>query len=213
MYLSRLVLNPHSRRTQKEIANPYEMHRTIMHGFPPELSQDKRVLFRLEVNSRNGISSILVQSQDMPDWTFLSEEGGKGYLLPMDEPNPAIKQFDPILKKDQVLLFRIKANPTIKHEDKRVGLYKEDEQFAWLKRKADAGGFHILSVQTDRKLLVTGKIYRQEEQHDLKMFCVQFEGVLQVDNPEEMTETIKKGVGSGKGLGFGLLSLAPLPAA
>jgi CRISPR system Cascade subunit CasE len=211
MYLSRLVLNPHSRRTQKEIVNPYEMHRTVMHGFPPVLSQDNRILFRLEVNPRNGIPSVLVQSLDMPDWSFLSEEGGKGYLLPMDEPNPAVKKFDPIFKKDQVLLFRLKANPTLKHDDKRVGLYKEEEQFAWLKRKAEAGGFHILSVQTDKKTLVTGKINRGEDRHDLKMFCVQFEGVLQVDNPEEMAQTIKKGIGSGKGLGFGLLSVMRSP--
>ena len=34
MYLSRLILNPRSRRVQKEIEYAYELHRTLMRGFP-----------------------------------------------------------------------------------------------------------------------------------------------------------------------------------
>ena len=34
MYLSKLVLNPASRRVRTEIGRPYELHRTLMHAFP-----------------------------------------------------------------------------------------------------------------------------------------------------------------------------------
>ena len=34
MYLSRLILNPRSRRVQRELAEPYEMHRSLMKAFP-----------------------------------------------------------------------------------------------------------------------------------------------------------------------------------
>jgi CRISPR system Cascade subunit CasE len=41
------------------------------------------------------------------------------------------------------------------------------------------------------------------------MLSVQFDGVLRVTDAQKLTETIARGVGSGKGFGFGLLSLAP----
>ena len=37
MYLSRLILNPRNRRVQREIAGPYQMHRSIMRAFPDNL--------------------------------------------------------------------------------------------------------------------------------------------------------------------------------
>ena len=37
MYLSRLILNPRHRRVQREVANPYEMHRSLMRAFPDNL--------------------------------------------------------------------------------------------------------------------------------------------------------------------------------
>ena len=41
------------------------------------------------------------------------------------------------------------------------------------------------------------------------MASVQFDGLLRVTDPDRLRETVRKGIGSGKGLGFGLLSLAP----
>ena len=53
MYLSRLILNPLSRRVQKEMANPYEMHRSIMRAFPARIGDDsERVLFRVDQQPR-----------------------------------------------------------------------------------------------------------------------------------------------------------------
>ncbi|HKV39599.1 MAG TPA: type I-E CRISPR-associated protein Cas6/Cse3/CasE, partial [Blastocatellia bacterium] len=34
LYFSRLLLNPRSRQVRSELANPYEMHRTLMRAFP-----------------------------------------------------------------------------------------------------------------------------------------------------------------------------------
>ena len=99
MYLSRLILNPRNRRVQREIADPYQMHRSLMKAFPDDLDQDaERVLFRLERPSRTGARhgglALLVQSLNLPDWSWLAEPGAQGYLLPLGEPNPAIKSFD-----------------------------------------------------------------------------------------------------------------------
>ena len=212
MYLSRLILNPRSRRVQREVAEPYQMHRSLMRAFPDNLKEgDERVLFRLEPG-RNGGLILLVQSWMLPDWSWLAEPGARGYLLPVGEPNPAVKSFDLDLAPGQTLAFRLRANPTARRtfEDKkrRVGLYDEEEQLVWLKRKAEQGGFRLVSVRTAEREDVGGKVKRDNEIHKLKLAAVRFDGLLQVTDPQRLRETVRQGTGSGKGLGFGLLSLA-----
>ena len=213
MYLSRLILNPRNRRVQREVANPYEMHRSLMRAFPDDLKEgDERVLFRLE-SGRNGAPTLLVQSWTLPDWSHLAAAEFREYLRPVGELNPAVKSFDLDLAPGQVLAFRLRANPTVKRrfnekDHKRVGVYDEQEQLAWLKRKGEMGGFHILSARTGGQEDVGGKIKRDEETHRLKLAAVQFDGLLQVTDPDRLRQTVRRGVGSAKGLGFGLLSLA-----
>ena len=261
MYLSRLILNPRSRRVQKEIADPYQLHRSLMRAFPDDLAEgDERVLFRLETQppsaspfdpaqdeirtGRSGALTLLVQSLALPDWSWLAEPEARGYLLPVGEPNPAVKPFDLSLAPGQVLAFRLRANPTARRRlpdgtRKRVGLCREEEQMDWLKRKAEQGGFRLLSARASNEAIVHGVIRRDEETqkphlltvqpdlpdlgseepvvatektHKLHLFAVQFDGLLQVTDPDRLRETVQRGVGSGKALGFGLLSLARPPA-
>ena len=164
MYLSRLILNPRNRRVQREVAQPYQMHRTLMRAFPDDLKEGhERVLFRLE-QGRNGALTLLVQSWTLPDWSCLALPEFRGYLLPVGEPNPAVKSFDLDLAPGQTLAFRLRANPTARRtfEDKkrRVGIYDEQEQHAWLGRKGELGGFRIVSARTGGQEDVGGKIER-----------------------------------------------------
>jgi CRISPR system Cascade subunit CasE len=213
MYLSRLILNPRTRRVQKEIAAPYQMHRSLMRAFPDDLEAGaERVLFRLESHPRTGALTLLVQSLALPDWSWLAEPGARGYLLPMDEPNPAVKSFNLQFAPGQVLAFRLRANPTVKRtvngKKKRLGLYREEEQIKWLERKAGWGGYCLLSVRTSSQDIVGGHIHRDDTTHKLRLLSVQFDGLLQVTDTDRLRETVQRGIGSGKGLGFGLLSLA-----
>jgi len=218
MYLSRLILNPRTRRVQKEVAQPYQMHRSLMKAFPDNLRPgDERVLFRLETHPRTGALTLLVQSLTLPDWSWLAEPDARGYLLPVSEPNPAVKSFDLNLAPDQVLAFRLRANPTVKRRfdeetHKRVGLYREEEQIEWLKRKGEQGGFRVLSARTSGNDIIRGRIRRNDQTHKVNLLAVQFDGLLQVTDPDRLRETVRQGIGSGKGLGFGLLSLARPPA-
>ncbi len=215
MYLSRLILNPRNRRVQRETANPYQLHRSLMSGFPANLAKgDERVLFRLDAHPRTGALTLLVQSLTLPDWSWLAQPNARDYLLPVGEPNPAVKSFDVQLAPGQTLAFRLRANPTVKRKvegkrnGKRVALFKEEEQMAWLHRKAEHGGFRVLSVRSGNEQDVRGQLRRDGQTHKLKLFAVRFDGLLQVADPDRLRETVRRGVGSGKGLGFGLLSLA-----
>jgi len=169
LYLSRLVLDLRSRQVWSELAQPYEMHRTLMHTFeryPLKEKENARekfgVLFRADVDTHCNRVTLYVQSSVEPDWSFLATF--QDYLLTgADKPNPACKDVAGAyqqLQDEQALSFRLRANPTKRigkdaenngaWKGKRVGLLREEEQIAWLIRKGQEreigkpGGFEIL---------------------------------------------------------------------
>jgi len=219
MYLSRLFLNPRSRQVRSEMSDLYELHRTVMRAYNDHLDGNERILFRLDIHPRTGIPTLLVQSQKEPNWYFLSAPE-KDYLLssdelPLDVENPAVKSFDMALLAGQVLAFRLRANPTVKKDrqgekqGRRVGLAREEDQLQWLQRKIEMAGGILVSASITNDTNVGGKLFREYEKHNLQFLSVQFDGVLQVKDPARLLEALRTGIGSGKGLGFGLLSLAP----
>jgi CRISPR system Cascade subunit CasE len=197
---------------QRELANPYELHRTLMSAYPDDLPEDERVLFRVETNLQGGAPHVLLQSHTRPDWAWLGEPEARDYTLAA----PQTKSFELSFAHGQVLAFRLRANPTARRRlpdgsRKRVGLYREEEQVAWLQRKGEQGGFRVLSVRTSDESKVNGWVRRNGERHKLTLLSVQFDGLLEVTDPGALWRTVQDGVGSAKGLGFGLLSLAPRP--
>lgn len=207
MYLSKLVLNPRSRRARSEAADPYQLHRTVMRAFPEPLPAGERVLFRMETDPRSGVMTVLVQSQSEPDWRWLDAEG-RDYLLQIgSDPNPWVKPYNPEFHAGQPLIFRLRANPTQRRnsDKKRLGLYREDEQLAWLGRKAESGGFRVREVRVRDDGVAQGMT---KERQRLNLLAVIYEGVLEVTHPELFLQTLAQGIGSGKGMGFGLLSVA-----
>jgi CRISPR system Cascade subunit CasE len=216
MYLSQLILDPRIRRARSEIANPYELHRTMLKAFPnKDEGGPGRVLYRIDQPSRaqGPELTLLVQSEKEPDWRKL--DNPPGYRLPDGANNP--KRFNPVFQPGQQLYFRLRANPTkraVQHDADskkrpRLGLYKEEEQRDWLTRKANEGGFAVLSLNIAGEGKQRGVIrHPNEEPHNLTCLAVRFDGLLQVTDPEQFLKTLQNGIGSGKGLGFGLLSLA-----
>ncbi|HQF63604.1 MAG TPA: type I-E CRISPR-associated protein Cas6/Cse3/CasE [Anaerolineaceae bacterium] len=216
MYLSRLILNPRSRQVQREIADAYQMHRTILRAFAATLPDaSERVLFRLEIDPRSGVPVVLVQSQTPPDWNWLTAPEST-YLLHEVPDNPAVKTFDLKLSADQVLSFRLRANPTIKksaadkenNNGKRLGLFREEDQTAWLERKLLSAGCSVLQVRVSGQDQVNGWRSSDDQPRKLTFHSVQFDGLLRVDDPDRLMKAIIRGIGSAKGFGFGLLSLA-----
>lgn len=214
MYLSQITLNPRSRQVRSELARPYEMHRTLMKAFPQHLqpiqatpladdANAERVLFRLDVNPEQGWARVLVQSHLQPNWTALNPD----YALSIEGPKP----FTPTFAANQHLAFRLRANPTVKRNGKRWGLQHENEQLEWLNRKAREGGFSVLQVNIRKDQMLSDTIHRTDSQkHDLSFLSVQFDGTLMVLDPCQFHKTLAAGIGTAKGIGFGLLSLARL---
>jgi len=228
MYLSKLVLNIRDRQARRDLASPYELHRTLWRAFPE--NDPGRILFRVDSDQRGGAPIVLVQSDLAPDWGRLEERGAR-YLLGA----PDFKEFAPTFATGQQLRFRLRANPTKKlgtsskqdrldgnkDNGQRVALLCDVDQVAWLVGKGDKGGFQVpgewLEQDEGKKrpnfrvdVVPEGWVGTGKEGHTAgRFYAVRFDGVLQVTDPGKFLKTLADGVGSAKGFGFGLLSVAP----
>jgi CRISPR system Cascade subunit CasE len=228
MFLSKLVLNLRCSQARRDLVRVYELHRTLMNGYPYSRVRDRcDLLFRVEP-SRTGPPVVLVQTRDAPDWSRLPA----GYLLRRADSKP----LELPVAAGQRLRFRLRANPTkrVAAKDerlggvmagKRVGLADVVEQVRWLLRKAEAGGFRIPGEWVDARRPETGEPVQVpnfrvdvvpdgrdrngKPGHAGEFLTVRFDGLLVVTNPEAFRATVAAGIGSGKAFGFGLLSLAP----
>ena len=214
-YLSRLLLDPTDRRARRDLGDIHELHRTVMSGFPKELPDGERVLFRLD-EDRAGRLSLLVQSRLAPDWRLPA-----GYLLPVgpfDGPdNPAVKAVELSLSAGQILNFRLLANPTIKkarHDEggerrnsNRVPLVHEAQQLEWLAAKAKQSGFEGLHVTAGGGYERKG--WKGKDKPPLTLYLVQFDGRLQITDAALFQSALAHGIGPARAFGCGLLSLAP----
>lgn len=239
MYLSRLILNPHNRAVRGDLADVRQLHRTILRAFPsgPERVGDFRsrhgLLFRLEVSRRFDRPVLLVQSQTLPDWSFLQERGD---YLERCPDNPACKSIAPLMDaitEGQVLRFRLRANVTKKIDTKsgpdgkrrngrRIPLRTPEEQIAWLVRKAEQSGFQLLEVDPldmagppipDVSIRAERDVHARPACNGrspaLTFGAVVFEGRLRVTDRPAFLSALVSGIGPGKAFGFGLLSVAP----
>jgi CRISPR system Cascade subunit CasE len=236
LYLSRLVLNRHSRLVVRDLGSCQELHRTILSAFPSGLAGETGarhgagVLFRLD-DAPDGRPRLLVQSRLEPDWSRLPLE----YLASPGQAieNPACKRVDEHydrLRAGQELLFRLRANPTKKIDTKsaadgerrngrRVLLTDDTAQREWLQRKATQHGFSLLAtsraggsadVRAGQRPNVTGFVRTSGDPRtrNLTFGAVLFDGRLRIADAPRFRDSLEQGIGSGKAYGFGLLSVA-----
>lgn len=203
MHLTQLRLDPHDANARRDLADPYDMHRTLARAFvQSDQNALPRFLWRLEPGQAWADPVVLVQSEHAPDWSFLSTVNG---YLRADAGGLASKTFDLSgMLRRPTLRFRLAANPTVTRAGKRLGLIGEDAQLAWLERQGQRLGFDLATALVSASDMVHGR----KGSTRISLRRVVFEGVLRVSDPTALAEAVAQGVGHGKALGCGLLSLA-----
>lgn len=201
VYLSKLVLNLRHRWVRRDLANPHEMHSTLSRLFDDPKAA--RPLWRLE-----GMRppTVLLQSAQPPDFSrLLATNGYEGYF----SVPPHSKPYDlpQRLVEGQVLRFRLEGNPTVTRQGKRHGLRRVDEQLQWLDRQAQRHGFQVLTATVSR--VERRSFHKRGADAPIVLLAVRFDGYLQVREPDRLRRAIAQGIGHGKALGYGLLSVAP----
>lgn len=222
MFLHRIHLDPRCREARRDLADPYQLHSTLCRAFssPDSKCPAGELLWRLESETdHSGHSRIIVQSRSLPDWDGI---GVKGWLAQAD---PAVDLRDRLrldaIEAGQRFRFRLRANPCVTRNGKRLGLLQREEQETWLARKGERQGFALpqsasvdfsghsaarADVWISQEMMLRG---RQHSGNGIRIFSVLYDGFLRVTEPDTFRITLQAGIGHGKALGLGLLSVAP----
>jgi len=223
MFLNRIHIDPRCKEARRDLSDPYQLHSTLCRAFS---SSDKKCpegefLWRLEPETDStGCPRILVQSRTIPDWTGI---GVKGWLA---EADPAINLKERLkldsLKAGQRFRFRLRANPCVTRDGKRQGLLKLEDQEAWIARKGEQHGFSLphltpfdfsestqerFDVRISQEQMLGGK---QHSGNGIRIFSALYDGILTVTEPDKFRDVVQTGIGHGKAMGLGLLSVAPI---
>jgi len=227
MLLYRIHLNPRSKGARRDLADPYQMHATLCRAFFTAESSCPAgaLLWRLEPETdREGRPRVLIQSRETPDWSRLPAQD----WLAQTEPGIDLLQKLALdtLKAGQMFRFRLRANPCKTVDGKRQGLVHPDAQQAWLARKGELHGFTLLEsavpdyfdfmqstearayfdVRVTHDRLLKGN---QHGGNTIRVYSALFEGRLMVTDPDRFRSALGTGIGHGKVMGLGLLSIAP----
>lgn len=221
MFLSKIHLDQRCREARRDLSDPYQLHSTLCRAFsiPEKKCPEGEFLWRLEPESdRAGCPRILIQSRTAPDWARV---GVKGWLASAD---PAIDLNERLslskLRAGQRFRFRLRANPCVKRDGKRIGLLRTEEQEQWLGRKGAQHGFSIPrlssfdraeSVQERFDVRISQEQMFRGSQHSgnvIRVFSVLYDGMLVVSETDRFKGALQNGIGHGKALGLGLLSIA-----
>ena len=203
MYLSQLLFNLRHRQARRDLADRYQLHRTLLSAFPVDMPADERVLFRVEQAERQPYVTVLAQSQTLPDWAKSERLSDRRYLCKL----PAVRAVEPRVSAGMRLPFRLQANPTVKRDGKRHAILAEDELTRWLQRKGGAHGFAVEPLNL--RCVKLGKQHGKRRKQTWRL--VQFDGVLEVTETEPFLAGLRSGIGSAKAFGCGLLSV-PYPS-
>ncbi|KKW67379.1 CRISPR-associated protein Cse3 [Lampropedia cohaerens] len=204
MYLTRLTLDPRNAQVRRDLANPYDMHRSLVRAFVQNEEQTPpRFLWRLEPQINwQALPVLLVQSSEAADWSHL--KAVPNYLK--REPEEKAFTLHAWLLPQQRYRFRLLANPTVARERKRYGIASQEAQLEWLSKQGQRQGFSIESAV----VIASDVLKARKQTHVISLQRACYEGNLVATDVASFANAIQNGIGPGKAFGCGLLSLARL---
>lgn len=204
MFLSKLILDPRHPQARRDLADAYEMHRTLARAFAPDANTPPaRFLWRLERRADyQPATVVLVQSEQPANWSALHALPGYADAIAANKD----VNLETLIQPSARYRFRLLANPTVTREGKRYGLTREEEQMAWIARQGGRHGFSVLGCVrgADERL----QVRQGRSGNRITLHTALFEGLLQADAPEFLRQGLLNGFGHGKAMGLGLMSLA-----
>jgi len=188
---------------------------------PNNKCPEGEILWRLEPETDpTGCSRIFVQSRSMPDWPSIGVQGWLANADPAIDLKKRLKLDS--LKVGQRFRFRLRANPCVTRNGKRLGLLRLEEQEAWVEPKGHLHGFSMpqlaasnpsespqarVDVRISQEQMLRGK---QHTGNGILVYSVLYDGVLTVTERHKFMSALQTGIGHGKAMGLGLLSVAPI---
>lgn len=205
MFLSKIELNLKNFAVRNGLRNAQDMHRNVQKYFDKE-RKDLNILYQF--CDTGNIPAVYVQSDVPPKETEDTIRNGMRIVYCRDMAESMKK-----LRNGQYCRFNLVATPTKTDPDPerkyknppRHRLYKDEDLAAWINRKAEAGGFEI--VQMDTRDVGSRKIVRNKTEFYIGQ--TQFSGLLKVTDASKFVQTAKEGIGRERAYGSGLMLTCP----
>ncbi len=215
-----------------DFLNPFKPEDFCSKQVQVERGTDAGFLFRIDPQL-GGRAAILVQSAVKPDWDYAFHNADHLLAAP-----PEWRSFDPRFQPNQRLRFRILANPVRKVSPRSLDFEGKlfEEQWhgkdvpvptadlgKWLERRAEPAwsapknsegkqsppGFRLAPfVEIQGGYVHVNKTLDRGTGRRLR--SARYEGILEVTDADNFSNTLVRGIGPGKAFGFGLLSIAPV---
>lgn len=225
MFFSRIAIDRRS-LDPKEFynffsGNAYASHQLLWKFFDKEFGAKRDFLFRQELN-QYGIKFFVV-SVDRPKTISTS------WKVETKDYQPQIKQGEILefsLRANPVVALRQEGKKNSVHHDVLVHAKTEAKaeklesgeinkrietaSLEWLKNRAERLGFQLLEGDASPKpFLMEGyfqhSFFKKNQSKPIKFSSLDYEGALQVTDPELFKKTLFEGVGRSKSFGCGLM--------
>lgn len=216
MYLTHMPLNPDRRSTRELLSSPQRLHAAVLAAFPPGTAHRGRILWRLDAPERHRLD-LYVVSPSEPSLEAMADQAGWP-----SQPVWRTADYQPFLaalEGTQRWAFRVRANPikNVRPESgargRRVAILEEPAQAEWLLSRAASHGFAVTPSKHGPNLRVTERRterFTRRGAQSVTLGTAAYEGVLEVLDPTLLRATLTQGIGSAKGYGCGLMTLAPV---
>lgn len=223
MFLTKITLDTRCAEARRDLSDPYQLHSTLCRAFssPERKCPGGEFLWRLEpeVNSQ-GLPTVLIQSRSLPNWEGIGLKGWLAGATPPVDLRTRLK-LESISVGDR-FRFRLRANPSVRRNGRRVGLAQLDAQQAWIRRVGELHGFTFpecrpfdfldaspgkIDVQISQGQMLRG---RQHAGNEIKVYSVLYDGRVQVADAAKFRSVLQAGIGHGKVMGLGLFSIVPI---
>lgn len=194
----------------------YEWHKAIWEAFPGRDGQQRDFLTRLD-RRPEGFRLLIVSPVEPVQPGWYPAGSGSWKTRPIPDTYFTRRRY----------VFQLCANPTKKvakfgkdgpptKNGRRVPLRKREELAEWIARKGEQGGFvtdeATLRIFSRGRESFEKKVVDENGQEKSTRglhSAVEFQGVLTVTDPKRFYEAFRRGIGSAKAFGFGLLVIAP----
>jgi len=223
MYFSKVIIPTgtgyFSFLKESRLDNMYHAHQLLWKLFSNNPEAERDFIFR-EYNIQNRTYYYLV-SQRRPETIFGIDIQTKVY--------------SPRMQKGDMYHFTLRANPVItkksngkknsvQHDvlmnakkEARIRNYSSEDEYNfirektidWLHDKAVKNGFSVNPEKVNYEQYIQHTLYKKNKQQ-IKFSTVDYEGILQVEEPNTFIKALFHGIGKKKAFGCGLMLIKPI---
>lgn len=208
--MTRIRLNPLSRKTISAMTNPNLLHGALEQARPGERT---RLLWRIdELNEKTYL--LVVSEKPINSQNIIDQFGYPGESAETRDYETMLKR----ITENSLWQFKLCANPVLIQSTKNSntkrgkvkGLNSYKERMDWLLKKQKDFGF---SVNLDKTGIVSSRFLSFKKAGNNSPVslteCV-FTGILKVTDVELFRKALCEGIGKGKAYGMGLLTIVPV---